>query len=387
MHFAPTRPSQGLWHAVRNLMICVCLLCVTATGARSHELAPAVGDLTFDQAAGEVRLALRLNLEAILAGIEPEHDNSDDSQNAGLYDSLRDMTSSDLEAQFKAFEEDFLAGIDARLDDARISPVFTEITIPETGDIDLVRSSQLVLSAPLPATATTYSFGWDRAFGEIVLRALDAEREGYVALLANGNRSDDIVIGGVTPMTGWATFFNYIAIGFDHIVPLGADHILFVIGLFLLSTRIRPLLMQVTAFTLAHTVTLALGMLGWVSIPGHIVEPLIAASIVYVAVENIARPTLSPWRPAIVFGFGLLHGLGFAGVLTEFGMPEGQFIAGLIGFNIGVELGQLAVIAACFAAFGYWFGSKTWYRSAIVIPGSVFVAIVGAYWFLERTVL
>lgn len=387
MHFAPIRPSQELWHAVRNLMICLFLMLAVTSGARAHELAPAVGDLTFDREAGEVQLALRVNLEAILAGIEPEHDNTDDSANAGEYDDLRNLSPAELTARFRAFEAEFLSGLDARLDGASVATALSEINIPEAGDIELVRSSQLVLTAPMPDAAKTYSFSWDRNFGEIVLRALDAEREGYVALLANGNRSDDIVIGGLTPVSGWATFFNYIAIGFDHIVPLGADHILFVVGLFLLSARLRPLLAQVTAFTLAHTVTLAMGMLGWVSIPGSIVEPLIAASIVYVAVENIARPTLSPWRPAIVFGFGLLHGLGFAGVLTEFGMPEGQFIAGLIGFNIGVELGQLAVIAACFAAFGYWFGAKSWYRPAIVIPGSLFVAIVGAYWFLERTVL
>jgi len=166
-------------------------------------------------------------------------------------------------------------------------------------------------------------------------------------------------------------------VGFDHIIPKGLDHILFVVGLFLLTTAIGPLLWQISAFTLAHTITLALGMLGILNIPGNIVEPIIAASIVYVALENIIFPKMTAWRPVLVFAFGLLHGLGFAGVLSEFGMPQGQFLAGLIGFNIGVELGQLAVIAVCFLAVGLWFGKKPWYRKVVVIPGSLIVACNG----------
>ena len=187
-------------------------------------------------------------------------------------------------------------------------------------------------------------------------------------------------------MTGWVAFASYIPVGFDHIVPKGLDHILFVLGLFFLSARLGPLFWQISAFTLAHTVTLALGALGWVSVSGAIVEPLIAASIVFVAVENIFSKGLSPWRPAIVFGFGLLHGLGFASVLGEFGLPTGQFIPALIGFNVGVEVGQLAVIAVAFSLVG-WFVRKDWYRTAISIPASLAIAAVGVWWVIERTIL
>ena len=116
---------------------------------------------------------------------------------------------------------------------------------------------------------------------------------------------------------------------------------------------------------------------------GSIVEPLIAASIVYVAVENIFAKGLNPWRPFVIFGFGLLHGLGFASVLGEFGLPDGQFIPALIAFNIGVELGQLTVIALAFLAVG-WFARKSWYRAGIAIPASCIIAAVGAYWCIER---
>ena len=175
--------------------------------------------------------------------------------------------------------------------------------------------------------------------------------------------------------------------GFGHIIPKGLDHIVFVLGLFFFSLHIRPLLMQVTSFTLAHTVTLALAALGYVTISPAIVEPLIAASIVFVAVENILRPKLGAWRTAVVFLFGLLHGLGFASVLGELGGGQANFLARLIGFNIGVEIGQLAVILGAFLAVGYWFGTKPWYRSAIAIPASVVIALIGAYWLAERTIL
>ncbi len=176
---------------------------------------------------------------------------------------------------------------------------------------------------------------------------------------------------------------NFLAIGIWHIVPEGLDHILFVLGLFLLSPTLKPLLWQVTAFTLAHSVTLALAMYDVVRLPTAIVEPLIAASIAFIAVENMFTSKLQPWRPAVVFGFGLLHGLGFAGVLMEQELPPAHFVPALIGFNVGVEVGQLLVIAAAMLAVG-WCRGRTWYRPAITIPASLAIACVGVYWAAER---
>jgi hydrogenase/urease accessory protein HupE len=122
-------------------------------------------------------------------------------------------------------------------------------------------------------------------------------------------------------------------------------------------------------------------------VSGSIVEPIIAASIVYVGIENVRQTELTRWRPVVIFVFGLLHGLGFASVLGEFGLPAGQFIPALIGFNIGVEVGQLTVIAIAFLAVGVWFGRKAWYRSFIAIPASLVIATIGAYWVVERTLL
>jgi hypothetical protein len=194
----------------------------------------------------------------------------------------------------------------------------------------------------------------------------------------------DLRAGFVEP-PWWTTAAEYVGLGFTHIVPKGLDHILFVVGLFLLGTRWRPLLLQVTLFTIAHSVTLGLSMLGIVSLPPSIVEPLIAFSIACVAVENLFTTELSRWRGALVFLFGLLHGLGFAGVLGELGMPPGQFGLALVSFNVGVELGQLAVIALAALAVGWWRVSNLErYRRWVVVPVSLAIALVGLYWTATR---
>lgn len=179
---------------------------------------------------------------------------------------------------------------------------------------------------------------------------------------------------------------DYLVLGFEHILPKGLDHILFVLALFFLSTKFRPLLWQVTAFTAAHSVTLALSSYGVISLPSSVVEPLIAVSIALVAIENIFTTQLRPWRPLVVFVFGLLHGLGFASVLMEIGLPGADFLTALITFNVGVELGQLAVIGLAFLCVG-WFQENAWYRPRVVVPASLVIAIVGVYWTVERTVL
>jgi hydrogenase/urease accessory protein HupE len=176
---------------------------------------------------------------------------------------------------------------------------------------------------------------------------------------------------------------EYTALGYTHILPNGLDHILFVIGLFLLSARARPVLAQVTTFTIAHSVTLGLSLYGLVSLPSRIVEPLIALSIAYVAVENLRTRRLTTARIVLVFLFGLLHGMGFAGVLTSLELARADFAVALFGFNVGVELGQVSVIVAVALLVGWWRG-RTWYYSRVVVPASLAIASVGAYWTVLR---
>jgi hypothetical protein len=136
--------------------------------------------------------------------------------------------------------------------------------------------------------------------------------------------------------------------------------------------------------TVAHTLTLGLSIYGLVSLPPFIVEPLIALSIVFVAVENILTPELRPSRIALVFAFGLLHGLGFAGVLSQLGLPRSEFLTALLSFNFGVEGGQLAVIGLATLLLGLPFRHRDWYRQRVVVPASCLIAAVGLYWSVQR---
>jgi hypothetical protein len=184
-------------------------------------------------------------------------------------------------------------------------------------------------------------------------------------------------------MSRAATAWRYLALGFTHIVPHGLDHMLFVIGIFLLSGRLRTVLWQVSAFTVAHSITLGLSIYGVIAVAPSVVEPLIAVSIAYVAIENIFLTELKPWRIALVFAFGLLHGMGFAGALKELGLPRADFLTALLTFNIGVEAGQLAVIAGAFLLVG-WQCHRASYRHRVVVPASVLIACTALYWTVQR---
>lgn len=192
------------------------------------------------------------------------------------------------------------------------------------------------------------------------------------------------VVGELENMSKTDAATLYLQQGFTHILPLGFDHILFVLSLFLLSPKLKPVLWQATAFTVAHSITLGLAMFKVFTPSPAIVEPIIALSIMYVALENIFSPSLKRSRIGIVFLFGLVHGMGFANVLGELGLPQNAYLTSLIMFNVGVELGQLTVILLAFFAFGKWFGNKPYYRNAIVIPLSILITIMAGYWAVER---
>ncbi|WP_299699656.1 HupE/UreJ family protein [uncultured Tateyamaria sp.] len=368
--------------------------------AVAHEVVPTIADLTVVD--GVVRLDVRVNVEAQLSGIDLDVvADTDNAENAGDYDALRALSGAEVEARVSTLATTW-NGLPLLLADGEpVALNLENVTVPEVPNEELARISDVALTGSVPAGTNVLQVAWPDGAGDLILRQQGVEAP-YTGLIGGGENSGPIAVVGGDEASGWQTFGAYVPVGFDHILPKGLDHILFVLGLFFLSTRLGPLLWQVTAFTLAHTVTLALGALGLVNLPGSIVEPLIAASIVYVAVENIFARGLNRWRPMIVFGFGLLHGLGFASVLGEFGLPEGQFIPALIGFNVGVELGQLTVIAL--AAFALWLGVRAARISdlegqeetitdynvmfrAWSMTGSLIIAVVAIYWVIERTLL
>jgi hypothetical protein len=176
----------------------------------------------------------------------------------------------------------------------------------------------------------------------------------------------------------------YLKLGYSHILPNGFDHILFVVGLCLLSNKVKVILWQATAFTVAHSITLAMSMKNLIVAPSAVVEPIIALSILFVAVENLLLSELKPWRILLVFLFGLIHGMGFASSLNEIGLPRNKFAVSILSFNVGVELGQISVILAVFLLIIIPLNKTVGYREKVVFPLSIIIAMVALYWTIER---
>jgi len=371
-------------------VIAAALVTGASQPAHAHEVRPAIADVTLqpgDAATGkapQIVLDVAANIEAFVARVDlADITDTNDDANSDRYDALRRDQPEVLEAAFRQYWPYLRDRLNVETNGARVPLTLESVRVPIVGNPLLPRTSQFVITGQ---TAGPVTIGWAPEFGRLVVRQLGvADGDAYTGMINGGEKTPVISAAGGESEGGLATFVRYVVAGFDHIIPKGLDHILFVLGLFFLAPRLVPLLWQVSAFTLAHTITLALGALGLVSISPSIVEPLIALSIVYVAVENLFMRDLGVWRPALIFGFGLLHGLGFASVLEEFGLPDDQFIPALIGFNVGVEAGQLTVIALAFLAVGLWFRSKSWYRVGIAIPASLAIAAIGAFWVVERT--
>lgn len=240
------------------------------------------------------------------------------------------------------------------------------------------------LTGSMPRDATRLRWLYGLVAGTYPLEIRKPDGTSTIEWIDGTNWSDVIDVSRTfTRPTRTEIVRQYLWLGYTHILPQGADHILFVLGLFLLSARVKPLLLQVTAFTIAHSITLGLSMYGIVSLPSRVVEPLIAFSIAYVAIENLVTRELKRWRIAVVFLFGLLHGLGFAGVLRELGLPRHEFVTALLTFNLGVEGGQLTIIAAAMLLTAS-FKHKGWYRQRVVVPASIVIAVIGLYWFVVR---
>ena len=189
--------------------------------------------------------------------------------------------------------------------------------------------------------------------------------------------------GVASTWQSWLPGISWLVVGYQHVVPLGLDHIVFVLGLFFLAAKFSTLLWQVSCFTLAHSLTLALASAGVVNISATVIEPLIAASILYIAFDNLYSDGLAKGRLAVVTVFGLLHGLGFASALGELQLPAESFLSSLLLFNLGVELAQLTVLAGAFLTVG-WLQRWSGYQRQVARPATITIAGVGAYWLAKR---
>ena len=179
-------------------------------------------------------------------------------------------------------------------------------------------------------------------------------------------------------------FLDYLKIGFQHVIPLGYDHILFILSLFFFNSKLKTAIIQCSVFTIAHSLTLALVALGYLHFNTNIIESVIALSIFFVALENTTQPKLKWWRLGLVFAFGLVHRMGFASALNEIGLPKNEFIPSLIGFNFGVEVAQITIILICYSFVAKWFQEKVWYQPKLVNPLSMGISGIALFWAIER---
>lgn len=288
-------------------------------------------------------------------------------------------------AGLDAYRPDLAAAISLDLDGHPTKTSLTAVTRHEAEDKDRPAVIDIIAEGEISPEAAQATFRFDLVASAYSLSIHRPGQNVPTLLWVEGDaRSPAFSLTSMETKDLAETVADYIRLGFTHVLPLGLDHILFILALCLYAPRLRPLLMQASAFTLAHSATLALTMTGVIDPPSSLVEILIAVSIAYVAVENLAQPKASARRPLIVFAFGLLHGMGFAGALREAAPVSGDLVPALIGFNLGVEVGQLAVIGLYILLVGFWTRSRRWYRDWVVSPLSLAIAAAGAAWTWER---
>lgn len=317
---------------------------------------------------------------------------------------LLDATSTGDPARRRAeVEREVVTGLFVKADGV---PVRCALEVEALGDPNAQgdeATDRVSLTCPLPEGASRVTLKAASRFGSlrVALSGPESKQPALIDLPAGAETppltpllgSAQATFGGADPpqrdlspaelAPAWRTLQRYLVLGFQHILPFGLDHLLFVLALFFTSPRLKPLLLQLTTFTVAHSLTLALVAAGVMSPPASLIEPLIAASIVFVGVENLRRRSVGAARLGVVALFGLLHGMGFAGALEELGLPAGREWLALLGFNFGVELGQITVVLI---ALGLTWHARVegehprWIR----VPASGAIALMGLFWVLER---
>jgi hydrogenase/urease accessory protein HupE len=364
---------------MKRLFLILVPALLAPVAARAHEMGKTQVSAAFHPgasagAAGTYQVDIVVDPDALLTKLEVYADRPVSSR----------LSRGERDRRIWALEHVIIERVSVRFDGIPVTPRCQYV--PSSLLSDFAQAPSIVrLAGEVPGATGTVTFAYGLALGSYALNVRVGESPVQTFWLDGAQSSPPIsLVAPPPPATSAEVARQYFGLGYTHILPLGLDHILFVVGIFLLSARWRSVLLQISTFTVAHSITLGLTMYGIVSLPARVVEPMIALSIAYVAIENLVTSELKPWRLALVFSFGLLHGMGFAGVLRELGLPRSRFLMALLSFNVGVEAGQLTVIALALAAVAYWRRNRPMYRRFIVQPASVAIAAAGLYWTVQR---
>ncbi len=357
-----------------DLCLCACLLfALLPLNAQAHDPGLSSANVTIGDQQIEVLLGFaRKDVETMLTVGSPQRGS----------ETLKDFAARELAAlaqnEFSFYQGEqrvTAAAVNARQNDSRNIEISLRFPRPESGKVRFV--SNLIAELPLG----------HREFLSIKSSDGASVAETMLSVNENSFQFDLPEIRTARPASlKDHSFFAFLKLGIEHILT-GYDHLLFLFALMIVCRDLRSILTVITCFTVAHSITLALAALDVVRLPGRFVEPMIAASIAYVGVENLFRGEAPRWRGLITFSFGLIHGLGFADALREFGIHSGRYgiVLPLVGFNLGVEVGQLLVAAMVLPVL--WQLRKSPSFPCQWVPAcSVLVVCLGSYWMIERII-
>ena len=351
----------------------------------AHEIKPAV--VEFNKIENHISIVLTFNAEAFLANIDASiHRDTKNSSNSKLYNDLRLLSKEILKERVLKSLDQIKNSIFIKASEKRLNLKVVAIDVLEEKDIEKVRFTKIYFKTDNQIVETPITFSAKKIFGPLIFKNfsnIDTDtQKPQSQWIKPGNQTNQIEI--IKEKTNFPNLLiSGIWNGILHIIPYGFDHILFVLGLFFFSYKLKPLLIQVTTFTIAHSITLILGGLGYVTISPIIVEAIIAASIIWIGVENLFRKSMNISRIGVIFCFGLLHGLGFASMFKLIGLEGTDYFLNLFSFNVGIEIGQIITLAPLIILIPL-FNRLSWYRILIAIPASIIIALFGANMFIDR---
>jgi len=358
-----------------------------STVSISHEIKPSIADFTYDE--NFLNIKIRLNAELILSNIDASKiSNTNSSSLSDIYDKLRILNKIELEELFKSSWQEISTNIDIKINNETKKINLINIEVEDIKNFEISRDTHIYLQVLLNNNSEYFTFSWIKKYGPIILRENSnhkLEDELFTEYLQSGIESNQFSFNEKNFKNRLNSFIKFFVLGVQHIIPKGLDHILFIFGLFLFSSSLKKLITQITIFTIAHSITLVFVSLSLMKINPQIVEPIIALSIVYVGIENIFKNYVKEYlRYVVILFFGLLHGLGFALVLSDIGYRSTDLFINLISFNIGIEVAQISIVLVLYLLVALNFAKNKNYRMFFQVPSSILISSIGLYWFFER---
>ncbi|MDC3082774.1 HupE/UreJ family protein [Pelagibacteraceae bacterium] len=368
-------------------LILIVFVNLFSSSSISHEIKPSIADFNYDES--YLNFKIRLNAELILSNIDASTvSNTDSSSLSDIYDKFRILSKKDLEEMFQNSWSEISSNIDIKINNEtkKINLIKTEVE--DIKNFELSRDTHVYFRVLLDENSEQFTFRWVKNYGPIILRENNnnkLEDELVTEYLQSGIESSQFSFKENNFSKTFNSFAKFFVLGIQHIIPKGLDHILFIFGLFLFSSSLKKLISQITIFTIAHSITLIFVSLSLMRINPQIVEPIISLSIVYIGLENIFKKYIKEYlRYVVILFFGLLHGLGFALVLSDIGYRSTDLFINLISFNIGIEVAQISIVLVLYLLIALNFSKNKNYRTFFQVPSSILISSIGLYWFFER---